>query len=445
MTKRLFLAALAVASLAPCALAPSWAHAQSFEFRAQRGALPGDPGTTVVKDLTPGQSVEIAAERSFNDGRLFRSVARFKADRRGRIDLGRDAPIEGSWTGADRAGAFWSMTDQGRAAPTDWKSGEVRFTARAGETVLATAMTSVRAVLPGVTSTAIPGFPAAMFHVIPDGKPKPVIIILHGAEGGTGASWRFGPTLASLGYAVVGLPYYSADWGQGPKEIPDLPGSFIDIRIDQLEAVRAWLRTQPEADANRIGLFGGSKGAEFALIAASKFDWIRAVVAYAPSDVVWEGWGLEMIEAEGTRSSFSFRGQPLPFMPYKGFVEALLAGPGANLLKVHEDGRAAHPEREAAARIRVEHYRGRLMLVAGDDDRLWASGRMARNIAASRRAAGLDTTLLVFPGVGHDTAGNGFYPTAPDVVRGGSAQSNARAQAQAWPRAVAFLQAALRP
>jgi dienelactone hydrolase len=328
----------------------------------------------------------------------------------------------------------------------DWVSGEVRFTARIDGATAASAVASVRGFLPGVRSTDIPGFPAATFHVIPDGKPKPVIIVLHGAEGGAGASRRFGPVLASLGYAVVGLPYYSPDWGQGPKEIPELPGSFIDIRIEQLEAVRAWLHTQPEADADRIGLFGGSKGAEFALIAASKFDWIKAVVAYAPSDLVWEGWGLEMLEAEGTRSSFSFRGQPLPFMPYKGFVDALLAGPGADLLRVHEDGRAAHPDLEAAARIRVEDYRGALMLVAGDKDRLWASGRMARNIEATRRAAGLPTTLLVFGEAGHDTAGDGFYPTGPDTGHGGGgAQANARAQAQAWPEMAAFLKAALKP
>jgi dienelactone hydrolase len=297
-----------------------------------------------------------------------------------------------------------------------------------------------------VTSTAVPGFPAATFHVIPDGRPKPVLIVLGGAEGGAGANRRWGPMLASLGYAVVGLPYYSADWGQAPKEIPDLPGSFIDIRVDQLAALRDWLKTQPEADTNRIGLFGGSKGAEFALIAASKFDWIKAVVAFAPSDLVWEGWGLEMIEAEGTRSSFSFAGQPLPFMPYKGFVDALLAGPAANLLKVHQDGRAAHADREAAARIRVENFRGHLMLVAGDRDQLWASGEMTRNIVASRKRARLATTALIYPQAGHEVAGTGFDPAGPDGARGGGdPAANARAQGESWPRVVRFLERALRP
>ena len=114
-------------------------------------------------------------------------------------------------------------------------------------------------------------------------------------------------------------------------------------------------------------------------------------MAYAPSDLVWEGWGLETIEAEGTRSCFAFEGKPLPFMPYRGFSEGLLAGPAAELRAINENGRADHPEREAAARIPVERYHGALMLIAGDRDRLWNSGRMARAIVATRLAAGLKT------------------------------------------------------
>jgi hypothetical protein len=152
------------------------------------------------------------------------------------------------------------------------------------------------------------------------------------------------------------------------------------------------------------------RGSEFALIAASRYPWIRAVVAYTPSDLVWEGWGLEMLEAEGTRSSFSFGGHPLPFMPYRGFVAGLQAGAAADLRAIHENGRADHPEREAAARIPVEAYRGALMLVAGDRDALWNSGRMARSIVAARRAAGLETDALLYPEAGHDLGGGSAEP-----------------------------------
>lgn len=299
---------------------------------------------------------------------------------------------------------------------------------------------------PAVTEAAIAGFPRAKLYSLPGTAARPVIVILPGAEGGDGAGKRFGPVLARLGYAAVSLPYYSPAWGptMPPPEFPDLPGSFVDIRIDQLAGLRTALAKMPGVDVERFGLFAGSKGAEFSLIAASRYPWIDAVVAYAPSDLVWEGWGLETIEAEGTRSSFAVDGKPLPFMPYRGFTEGLLNPAKADLRAIHENGRADHPGREAAARIPIERYRGRLMLVAGDQDKLWNSGRMARNIAAARTKAGLKTEALIYPEAGHDLGGGSATPRV-DPRGGGTPEANAAARADAWPKAMAFLKDALKP
>ena len=92
----------------------------------------------------------------------------------------------------------------------------------------------------------------------------------------------------------------------GPSRLPGLPTSFTEIPVDRLVEVRAWLAQQPGVDAERIGIWGASKGAEFALIAASHYNWINAVAAIVPSDLVWEGWGA----AGPSRSSFSFGGKP---------------------------------------------------------------------------------------------------------------------------------------
>jgi len=448
---RLTLGALAGAAALIALLAAGTAAAQTFEITPGGEVLQGRPVAVRLTGVRPGQAVEISAERRFGrpEPTVWRSSAAFTADAQGEVDLTTDPATGGSYDGIDAAGLFWSMTPTETPAPVDWRSGEVRLTATVDGQVIATGATRLIGAVATVEDEEIPGFPAARLYRLPGDAPRPVIVVLHGADGGTGASDRFGRKLASLGYAVVGLPYYSADWGEygPPKEIPGLPGSFIDIRVDQIAELRDWLRTRPDVDADRIALFGGSKGAEFALIAASKYDWITSVVAFAPSDLVWEGWGLETIEAEGTRSSFSFQGQALPFMPYVGFVEGLLAGPGnADLLKIHEDGRAAHPDREAAARIRVEDYPGAVMLVAGDADREWRSGQMARNVAANRAAAGRDTVLLIYPEAGHDVGGDGWAPTVGEVARGGgSAGTNAQAQADAWPQVLAFLERTLRP
>lgn len=296
-----------------------------------------------------------------------------------------------------------------------------------------------------VIETPIEGFPHAAAWRLADEKARPVVVILHGADGGTEAGERFGPILARLGYVAVGLPYYSPDWGQygPPKALPELAGSFVDIPVDQLARLREAVATMPGADVERFGLFAGSKGSEFALIAASRYDWIDAVVAYTPTDVVWEGWGLETLEAEGTRSSFSFDGQPLPFMPYRGFVEGLLAGPAADLRAIHENGRADHPEKEDEARIPVENYRGALMLIAGGRDAQWNSARAAATIFERRTRAGLETYFLGYPEAGHDLIGDGGAREAGRS--GGTPEANAAARADAWPKVVAFMAESLNP
>ena len=291
---------------------------------------------------------------------------------------------------------------------------------------------------------AVPGIPHAQVWRLAGAEARPVVVILHGADGGDEAGRVMGPVLARLGYAAVGLPYYSPDWGDygPPPQFPDLPGSFLDIRVDQLDDLRQALGTIPGVDVERFALFGGSKGSEFALI-ASRYPWIDAVVAYTPSDVVWEGWGLEVVESEGTRSSFSFDGEALPFMPYRGFVDGLLAGDAADLRAIHENGRADHPEREAAARIPVEAYAGPLMLIAGELDAQWNSARQARNIVASREAAGLETDALIYAEAGHDLIGDGGPRDAHRS--GGTPEANAAARAEAWPQVVAFLARHLKP
>lgn len=296
-----------------------------------------------------------------------------------------------------------------------------------------------------VVERSIAGFPHAVVYTLEGDVPRPVLVILHGAEGGDEAGRRFGPEFARMGYAAVGLPYYSPDWGEygPPPQFPDLPGSFIDIRVEQIAELRDALRDLPGVDIERFGLLGASKGSEFALIAASRYPWIDSVVAYTPTDIVWEGWGLEMVEAEGTRSSFSFEGQPLPFMPYRGFVEGLLAGPAADLRAIHENGRADHPDREAAARIPVERYPGALMLIVGGKDAQWNSTRAAMNIFRVRTDAGLETEVRGYPEAGHDLVGDGGPREA--ARSGGTPEADAAARQDVWPKVLDFLRRTLTP
>jgi len=209
------------------------------------------------------------------------------------------------------------------------------------------------------------------------------------------------------------LPYCASSRAEQP--IGGLPTAFAEIPIDGLEVARDWLRDRSDIRNDAIGLWGVSKGAELALAGAERIDGFAAIVAIVPSDVIWQGWGVER-----TTSSFSWRGEPLPFVPYLGMNEEfsrLGRGQPARIRTAHDAGRLANPERVGPARIEVETIDEPVMVIGGDRDRTWDSGDMARNIADARHEAGLETLVIVDTEAGHFLAGHAYTPLDPPEAR----------------------------
>jgi len=385
--------------------------------------------------FAPNAIVELTASRSYGDPpALFRSTATFRTDGEGNVDLSASAPTSGSYAVADSAGLLWSMarTDEPVTASA---SGLVRLEARMDGALAASTQIQLRAARDDLVIEPISRFPGAIL-VRPAGSRGrlPVIIVLGGSEGGSQSAQEMAPRLASHGYAVLGLPYYSPARGQ-PAEFPALPSSFTDIPIERLDTVHRYLLTRRDLDPRRIGLYGISKGAEFSLVAATRYPWLRAVVAIAATDVVWEGFGPASLP-RGSHSSFAFNGRPLPFVPYGQLGQG-------SLREAHDRGRRANPEAAAHARIPVEHYEGDLMVVGAGADRVWPSGAMAQAIAERRAEAGRRTQVLIFPEAGHNLARNPLDPAV--TIVGGTPQANAEAQITTWRATIAFLARALGP
>jgi dienelactone hydrolase len=78
---------------------------------------------------------------------------------------------------------------------------------------------------------------------------------------------------------------------------------------------------------------------------------------------------------------------------------------------------------------------------------VWNSAMMAHNIAERRAEAKLDTVSLVYTDAGHWLGGHGYTPTTRvddgPMKSGGTPEANAAAQADAWPKTIAFLKRTL--
>lgn len=160
-------------------------------------------------------------------------------------------------------------------------------------------------------------------------------------------------------------------------------------------------------DCDRVLVLGTSFGAEAALLTGCHSPEVDAVVAFAPSDVVWAG-----VRSDGTQTShWNLGGVPLPYVPFDEDWEPDDDVPA--YVGLYEASRKRCPARVAEAAIAVEDI-NEVVLVAGGDDQVWPSVAMSAAIRARRTSHGLKTTIVSDPTAGHRT----ILPGEP-VVSGG--------------------------
>lgn len=107
--------------------------------------------------------------------------------------------------------------------------------------------------------------------------PARAFALLAGADRGARNPWRLrlAKQLAGLGTAV--LVYDSP--GTGASRGESARFQTRDDRVEEARAAVAFLRGRPELDAARVGLMGGSEGADIALLAAVRDPAVAFVIA----------------------------------------------------------------------------------------------------------------------------------------------------------------------
>jgi hypothetical protein len=174
---------------------------------------------------------------------------------------------------------------------------------------------------------------------------------------------------------------------------------------------------------------------------------VRSVVAYSPSSAVWSGlygdrpadrpawtvhggsipFGSLMTPALSTVRDRVFRESPVALTP---LFDAALDGPPA-----------------AHVFIPVERTNGPILLVSGDDDRMWPASRMGRQIIERLAAHHHPFTSrhVHYPNAGHLMRPPGVPTGVLDgtFALGGTPDGQAAANRAAWRETVAFLQESL--
>lgn len=427
----------------------------------------GEPVRVVVTGMRPGATVRLRATRRWSayptGDELYQGSAAFTADARGAVDLDTAVPLAGSsYNGADPAGLLWSMRpEQGqqpdRAEALTAGSGlpprdVVIIEAEVDGHVLARREARLRAGAPNVVVREVrePGVTGVFASRAGSGR-RPAVIVLGGSEGGLfTARWAV-PLIASYGHAVLGVGYFQGD----EPSLSKLPPNLEKIPLETIERARDWLASQPGVDTSRIAVVGVSKGAEMALLAATTFPWVTAVAAFAPTHVVWEG-----IPPDGANrvvgSSWTYRGQPLPFVRWSVSAEqrsnvTRKATGSSRLTEPHLEALAEYASDVPAATIPIEQSRAAVFVAAGIDDGMWPAAYSAERLRArlERRVPALATVFEIHP-TGHLIMGSGWGPTTQfqkttGRLQGGNAKLDAQAQRAVWPAFLKFLEQHLAP
>jgi dienelactone hydrolase len=274
-------------------------------------------------------------------------------------------------------------------------------------------------------------------------SPHPTIIALGGAAGGLREGGA--EVLASQGFAALALAYFRMD---------PLPRELVEIPLEYFERAITWLKSQPEVDANRMGVVGNSKGGELALLLGATYpEDIKVVVGYAPSGIVWQGIPFDR-EAYygGARSPWSLRGEPVPFARFaRPGIPEMVRMVGFYLGRQPIVGRIFY-ERAlddetaiSAASIAVEKINGAVLVVSGTADQMWPSTYFSEMVIERLKAHDhpFPYEHLRYKGAGHMITLPKAEPEFTWSERyevGGSYEANEFANTDSWPRVLNFLE-----
>lgn len=195
-----------------------------------------------------------------------------------------------------------------------------------------------------------------------------VMIVITGSDGGSKWANEIAATYAANGMPCFALSYWKK---------AGLPNNLSLIPIELIQSAAAWLNAQ---GYEQIGIYGVSKGAEFALTAASLLPQIEFVIAVSPPCCVFEGIAKSKYSKT---SSWTWNGTPLEYASFRCVKVNILK----NIFLNHEFGfsqqysQVLSMEKNEQNAIKVENIDGPILLMSAENDAQWPSKKMSLMIA----------------------------------------------------------------
>lgn len=221
------------------------------------------------------------------------------------------------------------------------------------------------------------GFIGSLFT--PEKDTEKVVIVLTGTDGGIENAKTIARIFCDNGYAALAVGYW---------KVKGISRTLSLIPIEYIENAVKWLKEYNNHQFKKIGIYGFSKGAEFALLSASQIPDISCVIVVVPSCYVYEGIGHAKISSSS--SSWTYGGKPLPYVSMKGcggfkFFKRILKEKEFKMAFRYEE--ALKNNIPVDAEIPVEQINGRILLLSVSNDDIWFSKKACEVITERLKAA----------------------------------------------------------
>jgi dienelactone hydrolase len=273
------------------------------------------------------------------------------------------------------------------------------------------------------------------------------MLLLGGSEGGDSLG-RSAADFADNGYVAASIAYFGA---------PGLPQSLQEVPVETIGTALAAIEKRDDVDPKRIAIFGISAGGELALLAASTYKDIHAVIADVPSPFAWEG--IPRGVSADDESMWTLGGKPVPYVPFtpamrQVFETAFSTHVPLDLRPAYDDA-MKNTTAVNAAFFHLENINGPVLFLSAGDDRIWNSIEQSRLGLAylQRMHHPFADQVEEYPSAGHV-----FLFATPErplvsspfiggltLSLGGTPDANVTAAADAWERIATFLATALKP
>lgn len=228
------------------------------------------------------------------------------------------------------------------------------------------------------------------------------VLVVTGSDGGISNAQYIAELFAQKGITALALAYFKYSGLSDTLEL---------IPLEYMERAALWLKDSVQAE--KIALYGVSKGAEYALSTAARYSYFDSVVAVVPHYCVTEGLGLEF--GTGT-SSWTYREKPLPYLPLSrdmdAFNAASVAERQASIKTLYELSEKAGVPEEAV--IPVEKSTARILLLSSSQDNVWPSKHSGEKLVERLRNHGYP---YAYKHVNFETSSHVLNPVPSEMER----------------------------